>query len=265
MHDPSSSNLRRALLSGYRVEDVDVLLAQFSLRLSQLWDEHQALKRRFDESERERASLEQRLEEARDRERELLGTVTKLHEVRSEREREAEGAAQQIVDAANLEAARIRAEAAKDTDRLRLQVDELLRLRDTLASTMRAVTRDFDRVMTTAPESPAPQRLRPIPSPPPVAAPTPPAPRGSLFDGRVQVEAGPFEDFASLAAFERALGRLPKVEDVYIRRFEGDRATIDVTLEEPATLLDSMTAEMPYQLSVDHAAEDRIALNVSAG
>jgi hypothetical protein len=85
-----------------------------------------------------------------------------------------------------------------------------------------------------------------------------------MFDGRVELLVGPFDDFASLSAFERALGSLPKIEDVYIRRFADDRATIDVTLQEPASLIEDMTKRLPYRLDVQHADVDRIAVTVSA-
>src|SRR5262249_18637137 len=91
-----------------------------------------------------------------------------------------------------------------------------------------------------------------------------PAPARDVFDCQIELDAGPFNDFAALAAFERALGSLPKVEDVYIRRFEGDRAIIDVTLEEPAPLLESMAERLPYRLDIQSAVADRISMTVSS-
>jgi hypothetical protein len=173
---------------------------------------------------------------------------------------------EQMLEEARLDAARIRAAAALEEERARTRVEELLKLRDTLATTIRSVTRDFERTMAGVDE--------PAPAPEPPREPEPAAPvareisyasrTGDLFDRRVELEAGPFEDFASLAAFEQALVGLSKVEDVYIRRFEGDQATIELTLHEPAPLLDEMNERLPYRLTVDVAEHDRIALQVGS-
>lgn len=273
-----SPKLRRAWLAGYRVADVELALAQFGLRVSQLWTQLQDLKERLETTDRERRDLERRLGEAHARELELLAGVANVRGAQEREQSRAHQEAQAIVDAAHLDAAHIRAEAARESETVRAQVDQLLKLRDTLSGTMRAVVRDFEGLVGTIDRPHA--HVAPVevhaamhvpPSPPPAAAALPvttsaPAPRdgGEVFDGRVEVSAGPFTDFASLSAFERALGSIPKVEDVYVRRFEGDRATIDLTLEAPAPLLDEMSQRMPYNLAVDHAGVDRIAVTVSA-
>ena len=272
MNDPSPHELRRAWFSGYNAADVEVILAQFSLRVSQLWNELQATKERLDEADRERRELTRLLEESHRRELELAGTAGQAQALRSQAEADGRRHAQEIVDAAHLDAARVRSEAALEAEQARSQVGELLRLRETLASTMRAFTREFDAVMSggervaapaPSPSAAAPPLAAPVPLPAErVVAPLPPT--ASVFDRNVEIEAGPFTDFASLSAFERELGVLPNVENVYIRRFEGDRATIEVTLDEPSPLLDELTRRLPYRLSIDHAAQDRIALRLSA-
>jgi hypothetical protein len=251
MDDFSTPKLRRAWLSGYRVSDVEVLLAQFRMRVTGLQRELDSLKDRLLRTESERD-----------------GARTLVAELSAEREtaiRAGRTQVEQMLEEARLDAARIRAAAALEEERTRTRVEELLKLRDTLATTIRSVTRDFERTMAGVEEPPA---AEPTPEPAPVAPAVPDvfpaAHTGDLFDRRVELEAGPFEDFASLAAFEQALGGLSKVEDVYIRRFEGDQATIEVTLHEPAHLLDEMNARLPYRLTVDVAEHDRIALKVGA-
>jgi hypothetical protein len=244
MDDFSSPKLRRAWLSGYRASDVEVLLVQFRMRVTGLQRELDSLKDRLLRTESERD-----------------GARAFADELAAEREvaiRAGRTQVEQMLEEARLDAARIRAAAALEEERARTRVEELLKLRDTLATTIRTVSRDFERTMDGVEEQ-APPEPEPAPVlPDVVSAP----PTGDLFDRRVELEAGPFEDFASLAAFEQALGGLSKVEDVYIRRFEGDQATIEVTLHEPAHLLDEMNARLPYRLTVDVAEHDRIAVKV---
>lgn len=85
-----------------------------------------------------------------------------------------------------------------------------------------------------------------------------------LFETRVELDAGPFTDFAALSAFERALAHLPKVEDVYVRRLADDRALIELTLSEPAPLLTEMRASLPYSIDVRSANRSKLVVNVAA-
>ena len=280
--DPSPTNLRRAWLAGYRVGDVEVTLARFSIRVSQLWSEVQELKAKLAAVEDDRRRLEQRLGDSRQREVDLSSAVSRSHVTGDALERDARAKAQMIVDAAELEAARIRGDASLSAETTRSQVDELLRLRDLLTATVRAVIRDFEIVVGRIDRgegigdrrtalAPAQEPSAGVPlvgdaaSRPVSRAPSSlPRAGGEVFDRRVEVVAGPFNDFASLSAFERALGALPKVEDVYVRRFEGDRATIDLTMEEPGHLLDEMADRLPYRLDVERADADRITITLSA-
>jgi hypothetical protein len=277
VHDPLSTPLRRAWIRGYKPADVEV-------RLALLRSELTVAQVRVEEAERARRDLETRLEEAHAREVELVAAMAQAQAAAERVSDEAAKRAEELLEEARVDAARVRAEAAREADDMRTQVEELLRLRDMLSATIRMVVRDFERVTAevelgeltapAAPAQPAPAAPSPpaaspsMPAPEPEAdapAPEQPLPRGNVFDRRVELEAGPFTDFASLSAFERAIAGLPKVEDVYVRRFQGDRAMIEVTLEEPAQLLDAMTEQLPYTLTVDHASGDRIAVSVSSG
>lgn len=102
-----------------------------------------------------------------------------------------------------------------------------------------------------------------IPAAPAPPVPVPASPEETLFDTRVELDAGPFSDFAALSAFERALAHMPKVEDVYVRRLAEDRALIELTLAEPAPLLDTMRASLPYSLDVRSANRTKIVVNVA--
>ena len=104
-------------------------------------------------------------------------------------------------------------------------------------------------------------------APPPAQAPAPPAHAAAddpVFETHVELDAGPFADFASLSAFERALAHLPRVDDVYVRRLADDRALIELTLSEPAALLATMRDSLRYQLDVRSATRSSLVLNVYA-
>ena len=114
-----------------------------------------------------------------------------------------------------------------------------------------------------APPPPAAE-ARPAP-PPAVEPPTVVAPPGDeqVFETRVELDVGPFTDFAALSAFERALAHLPKVEDVYVRRLAADRALIELNLTEVAPLLRTMQEALPYALDVKSANRSRIVMDVA--
>ena len=82
--------------------------------------------------------------------------------------------------------------------------------------------------------------------------------RNPVFETRLELDAGPFSDFAALSAFERALAHLPKVEDVYVRRLADDRALIELTLNKVATLADDAgVAAVRTRGSLGEPVEDR--------
>jgi hypothetical protein len=117
--------------------------------------------------------------------------------------------AQAIVAAARVEAARISQEAAERVAAIGRQIDELAQLRDELEHAARALGDEYaDALRSVEPQSPATQR----------------------FEGTIVVNAGPFVDMEALGAFERALARLPHVEDVCVRGLEGNSALIDLRL-----------------------------------
>jgi hypothetical protein len=85
-----------------------------------------------------------------------------------------------------------------------------------------------------------------------------------LYEGRIEVDAGPFLDFAALSSFERALGRIRGVADVYVRRFIDDRAMIEVTLGESTPLVRVMATDLPFGFDVQSMDEEGLALTLHA-
>lgn len=257
--------MRRAIIGGYRVSDVEVAIAELTLVRGQLEQELEKARERLAEAEADRRELELRVQEARSHSAALADAAEHL----ARAQEAADERAGNVVQAANAEAARIREAAAADVEAARRQIDELIALRNSLGRSLQNVVSDVERLLASDPHHTPPSGgTAPPPAAPPQQAPElrppPDPPALDVFDRQIELDAGPFPDFASLSAFERALGSLPKVEDVYIRRFEGDRATIDVTLAEPAPLLEDMAKRLPYRLDVRSAVADRISVTVSS-
>jgi hypothetical protein len=177
----------------------------------------------------------------------------------------AETAAQAIVAEARAEAARIVDEAAARVAEIGEQIDELQRLREDLQRSARALVDEYERALWPGTAAAAPSSG---PAPPEHAAPAsgtavPPPAEARQFEGRVVVNAGPFTDIATLAAFERALAQLPQAEDVYVHGFEGNRALIDVKLAAPVALLDEMRRALPIGFGVVEVGHGRITIDIN--
>ena len=214
---------------GYRREDVEFALAELRLTLRQLDNDLESLRDKNRELEGELAAARHEIEGFRAKEHELSQTMGAALRRSAEIEESAQQRAREIVANAEESALRIRSEASRRIEDSSGQFNELLRLKDNLLDSMRAVVSDFDHAIA-----------------------------------RVELDAGPFSDFAALSAFERALAQLPNVEDVYVRRLAEDRALIELALTEAAPLLSLMRDTLPYQLEVRSANRAKIIVNVHA-
>src|SRR3954447_8567286 len=217
---PSSSQRLRLSLLGYRRTQVEVALAELRLMVRHLQED-------VTESRERARQMEDALREARielDSRRARETEVTQAFEAAQERVREVEAAAEMtaraILAEAEEKASRTRAEAHLRTESVSGQVDELLRLRDTLVQTMRGVISDFDYAVGRVEKGESVLPAEPTaPSPPEPAAngngnghangngngngngaPHVARARGpedeQSFEGRVELDAGPFGDFA---------------------------------------------------------------------
>jgi hypothetical protein len=225
----SHPHLRRALVGGYRVADVEVALASLELTLSQLKLELEATRKRLAVAEARAADERDRTEHARRIEVEAAERVLLVEREHADRARDAH----RRLEEAEAEAAKHR-EAA----------EEVRRLRDRLAGAIRELAVDLDG---------------PTPEPPTRAR----AAAGSAqFGTEVELDAGPFVDLGSLNAFETALASLPSVGEVYVRGFEDGRATIDLTLRAAGPLLAEMAERLPYSLEVESHDAAHISMTV---
>jgi hypothetical protein len=130
---------------------------------------------------------------------------------------------------------------------LHRQLDELLAFRDRLVQTTDDLVAELSRVLTEL-GADAP----------------PPDPADTLLTGHVVVDAAPFADLATLAAFEQALGRTPGVLEASVRTLDAGRATIDVALAGPVPLGSALRTTAPVGFAVTGAGEGRLSLTLSA-
>jgi hypothetical protein len=86
--------------------------------------------------------------------------------------------------------------------------------------------------------------------------------RGELFDGMVEVEIGPLNDFSQLVGFEDAAGAIGATAEISVRRFTQGRATLDMRLAEPVELLRELEERAPFEFRVRDTRSDRVVLDV---
>jgi hypothetical protein len=83
-----------------------------------------------------------------------------------------------------------------------------------------------------------------------------------LFEGNVDVEVGPLQDFSQLARFEDAANEIGAAGEINVKRFSQGRATLAVRLNEPADLVAELEELSPFDFTVREAAPDRVMLDL---
>jgi hypothetical protein len=246
--------LRRTILGGYHRRDVVLVveglreqLGDMAESLERSWQERERLVQEFAE---ERSALTRELERERD--------------ARAEREARGRAEASRLLAEAEEQAARIRHEAAKRVGEATSRFEDILQLREQLLGEVRGLVDGYGSLLERAEH----QRFPATPESGEVLAhglALSVAQRdGGLFARRVELDVGPFADFAELSAFERSLARLPKVEDVHIRRFGEERAEIELTLSEETQLVSDLTSNLPYRVDVKPEDERHVIVDVLA-
>ncbi|MDX6516099.1 MAG: hypothetical protein QOH73_1765 [Gaiellaceae bacterium] len=271
MAESTNQRLRRSLF-GYRRTQVEVALAELRLTLRHLQEDLVETRERATSFEGELRETRIELDSRRARETEVQQAFDAAQERVREIELSAEATARAILAEAQEKASRTRAEAHLRTESVSGQIDELLNLRDTLVQTMRGVIRDFDYAVERVEKGESVLQAEPVAVPQPEqpgeqSHPVAPRTHGpedeQRFEGRVELEAGPFSDFAALSSFERALARLGGVEDVYVRRFAGERALIELSLAQPLALIGAMRDNLPYGLEIQSNEPGRLSVKVA--
>jgi hypothetical protein len=83
-----------------------------------------------------------------------------------------------------------------------------------------------------------------------------------LFEGRIEVEIGPLDDFSQLVGFEDAAGAIGATSEISVKRFTRQRATLEMRLAEPVALLRELEERAPFEFRVRDTRSDRVVLDV---
>jgi hypothetical protein len=214
-------------MRGYDPEQVDAAMQARDARLERLEREAQRLAERVVEKER-------RLQEAL--RRPMSAAVTKGLE--------------EIYGQARRQATRIRMKALDDAVQAADRVTELSKLRDELGTRISELAEVARARLGIEEERPA------VGMGPARAA------ADGVYAGEVEVEIGPFKDFAQLAGFEDAAAGIAGASRIKVKRFSEGRATVAMSLDRPVALLRELEARTPFGLAVRDMRRSGLVLDV---
>jgi hypothetical protein len=194
-----------------------------------------------------------------DGERELADARLELTRLHAERERELRilGGVLDELDGvrrqARGQATRIRLRALREAADLGERMDELTRrpveARERLLGEILEAIARVGGEEEPEPQEPALPALRPV---------------GDMFEGRVEIEVGPFDDFSQLVGFEDAAGGIAATSQISVTRFAQGRATLEMRLAQPVELLKELEERSPFGFAVRDQRADRVVLDVPA-
>ena len=293
--------LRRALFRGYRASDVQLVAAYWRAAMDRLEAEVRHATERAAELEVELRVLRTRLEEYVRRETEVKKALADVDARAFEIEADAKARAREVVREAEEHAARLRGDALTRLTHAGEELQRLLAARDSFVESMRSALERLEPALrgvdTAAPapprtEPPTPEAAQPgsEPSPPEPAPPEPEsaetdaadrrddAPladelrrrasegeeRDRVYEGRVELDVGPFDDFGELSAFARTIRRIAGVVDVDVGAFADGRATLGLTLGVPVVLGRALAETVPGAFAIDAAGERTLAITLTA-
>jgi DivIVA protein len=277
--------LRRAFFRGYRATDVHLVAAYWRAAMDRLESEIKHAAERATDLEVELRILRTRLEEYVRRETEVKKALADVEARALDLEAEAKARAREVVREAEEHAARLRGEALQRLTQTGEELERLLAARESFVTSIRAALDRIEpalRGVETA--APAPQEASAPPEgPEPAAAPEPSDQdeatpladdlrrralegdeRERVYDGRVELDVGPFDDFGELSSFARSIRRIPGVVDVDVGAFADGRASLGITLGVPVVLGRALAETVPAAFVVDSAGERSLAITLAA-
>ena len=216
-------------MRGYDPEEVEAAIQARDARLARLEREARRLAERVVERER-------RLQEAI---RQPKTAATDTNRVALSR---ALSSVEEIYGQARRQATRIRMKALEDAVQMADRVTEMSKLRDELGTRISELA-EVARARLGMEEAGM-------------------VPADGRYAGEVQVEVGPFKDFAQLTMFEDAAGSVQGASGIRVTRFADRRATFSMNLENPVELLRELEERAPFDFVVRDTRRDGLVLDV---
>ena len=281
--------LRRALFRGYRASDVRLVAAYWRAAMDRLEAEVKHAAERATELEVELRVLRTRLEEYVRRETEVKQALADVDARAFQIEADAKARAREVVREAEEHAARIRGDALERLTQTGAEVERLLAARDSFVTSLRGALEQIEPALRGV-ERAAPASQHAVPPQPVTSEPAAEDPettdepepedapladelrrrategeeRERVYEGRVELDAGPFDDFGDLSSFARTIRRIPGVVDVDVGAFADGRATLGLTLGVPVVLGRALAETVPAAFTIDAAGDRTLAITLAA-
>lgn len=266
-----SRRFKRSLI-GYSPKQVDQVLAAQDAVIEQAASSFAAqaamLSATAEEVERSQARIEQLelvcehlADKVVERERELDAVSRELAALRGEGERRLDALTllaeelEMVRRQARGQATRIRVQALREaaelseliTEATQHPVESRARMLDAIQDAITRLGEQWE-----APIEPA----EGLGAAPPLAS--------DLYEGTIEVEVGPLDDFSQLVGFEDAAGAIAATSEISVKRFAAGRATLAIQLNEPIELLRELEERAPFEFRVRDQRFDRLILDVGA-
>jgi predicted nucleic acid-binding Zn-ribbon protein len=275
--------LRRTLFRGYRVSDVQLVAAYWQAAMERLESEVKHATERATGLEVELRILRTRLEEYVRRETEVKQALADVEARALDIEADAKARAREVVREAEEHAARLRTEALQRLTQTGEELERLIAARESFVTSVRAALEQIEPALRGVETAPVRRE-----SPPTETAPPEPAAKTSgerdaaplaeelrrraadvddrerIYEGRVELDVGPFDDFGELSSFARTIRRIPAVVDVDVGAFADGRASLGLTLGVPVVLGRALAETVSSAFVVDAAEEQRLAITLAA-
>jgi hypothetical protein len=234
----SKERFRRAL-RGYDPDQVDAAIEARDARLARLEREAQRLAERVVERER-------RLQEVL---RRPMAAAADTNRVALSR---ALASIEEIYGQARRQATRIRMRALEDAVQMAERVTEMSKLRDELGARISELA-EVARLRLGLEQQEGRRQVGTEPAR--TAGP-------GVYAGRIEVEIGPFRDFAQLTGFEDAAAGVEGASEIRVKRFADRRATFSISLENPVELLRELEERAPFDFVVRDTRGNGLVLDV---
>src|SRR3954453_2546378 len=150
----STDNFSRSF-RGYRPSEVEAASARSAMRIGQLEYELGGMTQRANAMQIEIRNLHERIDQMREREASLTGSLNEMRARREQIERESSARAQQLMFEAEERAATLKMEGLRQVGELQRQVEQILGMRSGLTQALQRLSEDIAGAMARIAAAPA--------------------------------------------------------------------------------------------------------------